>query len=225
MNNLLFAIVFPAAGFTFMFCMLFSNNETTYVNGTIKKFLILPKIFSFVWGALFAGIPWYFLLFPALKQEPIYLIAYIVGLICIFGMMLCFRFLAQRTAYGNEILGKIKGFKNFLETAEKDRLEALVNENPTYFYDILPYTYVLGVSDTWIKKFETINLKAPTWYDSSTSFDMITFSSFMNNTMISAQSAMSSSSSSSSSSGGSSDGSSGGGSSGGGSGGGGGSSW
>ena len=109
---------------------------------------------------------------------------------------------------------------------EKDKLEALVMENPNYFYDILPYTYVLGVSDKWIKKFESISLQAPSWYDSSNGFDVSSFGTFMNSTMVSAQSAMSSSPSSSSD-GFSSDGggSSGGGSSGGGSGGGGGGSW
>ena len=95
-------------------------------------------------------------------------------------------------------------------------------QNPQYFYDILPYAYVLGISDKWIKKFETINLQAPNWYDSNTSFNAITFGSFISNTMNSAHSSMASSPSSSSSSSG---GSSGGGSSGGGSGGGGGGSW
>ena len=116
-------------------------------------------------------------------------------------------------------MGKLKGFKNFLETAEKDKLEAMVMQDPSYFYNILPYTYVLGVSDKWIKKFETISLQAPSWYDSPTGFNVVAFGSFMNNTMTSAQKSMSSSPSSSSG------GSSGGGSSGGGSGGGGGGSW
>ena len=133
-------------------------------------------------------------------------------------MVLCSKYLAKRTEYGNEILGKLKGFKNFLVTAEKDKLEAMVMQDPTYFYNILPYTYVLGVSDKWIKKFESISIQAPNWYDSPNVFDIATFGSFMNNTMTSAQSAMSSSPSSDSSGG-----SSGGGSSGGGSGGGGGS--
>lgn len=30
----------------------------------------------------------------------------------------------------------------------------MVTNNPICFYDILPYTYVLGISDKWIKKFE-----------------------------------------------------------------------
>ena len=96
----------------------------------------------------------------------------------------------------------------------------MVNENPTYFFDILPYTYVLGVSKKWIKKFESISLKAPNWYDNDGTFNYVMFNSFMNNTMRSATTAMSSSPSSSGGGG-----SSGGGFSGGGSGGGGGGSW
>ena len=61
------------------------------------------------------------------------------------------------------MLGKIKGFKNFLETAEKSKLEELVMQNPEYFYNLLPYTYVLGVSNKWIEKFEDIALEAPHW--------------------------------------------------------------
>jgi uncharacterized membrane protein len=138
--------------------------------------------------------------------------------LCVLGLIICLKYLPKRTPYGNQILGKLKGFKNFLETAEKDKLEAMVMQDPSYFYNILPYTYVLGVSDKWIKKFETISLQAPSWYDSPTGFNVTSFGTFMNNTMSSAEQSMSSSPSSSG-------GSSGGGSSGGGSGGGGGGSW
>ena len=61
-----------------------------------------------------------------------------------------------------------------METAEKEKLETLVMENPTYFYDILPYTYVLGISDKWIKKFESIAIEPPQWYG-GTDFNYIRF--------------------------------------------------
>ena len=127
-----------------------------------------------------------------------------------------------RTEFGNKIYGRIIGFKKFLETAEKDQLEHLVMENPAYFYDILPYTYVLGVSDKWIKKFESIAIEPADWYESSATFNIITFNSCLTSAMRTARMSYSSSSGGSSFSGG---GSSGGGSSGGGSGGGGGGSW
>lgn len=188
-------------------------------------FAKLPLLFRVFWLGFtmfhsfffFSSLP----IAEAITTDPIYLLGFIVGLVCLIGMIVCFKLMPKRTPYGNEILGKLRGFKNFLETVEKEKLEAMVMQNPSYFYDILPYTYVLGVSDKWIKKFETISIQEPTWYDSPTAFNIVSFGTFMNSTMVSAQSAMSSSPSSSSSGGSSS----GGGSSGGGSGGGGGGSW
>ncbi len=216
---LIVALLFPGIGFTVMFSMLFGGTKTIYVNGKATHSSIGTKLFGLVWGGMFGGMPWAFTVLPALLQDSTYLIGYIIGVICVLGMVICLKYLPKRTPYGNEMLGKLKGFRNFLETAEKDKLEAMVMQDPTYFYNILPYTYVLGVSDKWIKKFESISLQAPSWYDSPNAFDMMAFGSFMNSTMTSAQSAMSSSPSSDSG------GSSGGGSSGGGSGGGGGGSW
>ena len=70
----------------------------------------------------------------------------------------------KRTKQGHVWLGEIKGFKHFIEVAEKSRLEMLVRENPSYFYHILPYAYVLNVSDVWSKQFESIAIDAPSWY-------------------------------------------------------------
>lgn len=70
----------------------------------------------------------------------------------------------KRTTNGNILLGKILGLKDFIEQAEHERLEMLVHDNPSYFYHILPFAYVLGISDTWSKKFEKINISSPDWY-------------------------------------------------------------
>lgn len=121
----------------------------------------------------------------------------------------------QKTEEGKKLYGRVLGFKNFIETAEKERIEMLVDDNPKYFYNILPYAYILGVTDKWIKKFESIGIAEPDWYNGN-SFDALMLTSDLNNNF--------GRSYSSNSSGGGS-GSSGGGSSGGGSGGGGGSSW
>ena len=204
-SSLLFALLFPGIGFTVLFAMVFGKTK------------IQMKIFGLVWGLGFGGIPWATMVLPALLADPLYLAAYIAGIACVFVMVIMLKLMPKRSAYGNELLGKIKGFKNFLETAEKPKLETLVWQDPAYFYNILPYTYVLGVSDEWIKKFEVIALQPPDWYAGSTAFNMVAFGSFMNSTMSSAATSMASSPSGS--------GSSGGGSSGGGSGGGGGGSW
>jgi len=76
-------------------------------------------------------------------------------------------FMRKRTKRGNELLGRLLGFKNFLERAEKDHIERLVEENPAYFYNVMPYAYVLGVTDKWAKNFEGMALRPPDWYHDS----------------------------------------------------------
>ena len=94
------------------------------------------------------------------------------------------------------MLGKIKGFKQFLTLAEKPKLEELVEENPSYFYDILPYTYVLGVSKKWISKFDDIVTSPPSWYIgvSFDNFSLIALTNSINRSMYSASSSHSPSS-------------------------------
>lgn len=72
-------------------------------------------------------------------------------------------FIKRRSQELVELQGKILGFRNFIELAEVDRINALVEENPKYFYDILPYAYIFGLTDKWIKNFESINMANPDW--------------------------------------------------------------
>ena len=81
---------------------------------------------------------------------------YNLGFLCIPVNIFFSIFMGRYTEYGEEIRAKVAGFKDFLVHVEKDQLESLVNQNPSYFYNILPYTYVLGVSKKWINKFEDI---------------------------------------------------------------------
>jgi uncharacterized membrane protein len=131
----------------------------------------------------------------------------------------------RRTDLGLKYLERLTGFKTFIETAERDRIDMLANKNPQYFYNVLPYALTLGVTDTWAKKFEHVGFRPPEWYESGDSERYFSSSSFASGISSGlsgfAKAVDASRPSSDSSDGGSSDG----GSSGGGSGGGSGSSW
>ncbi len=150
--------------------------------------------------------------------------------------------MTKLTQKGEDIFNGIGGFRSFILTADKLRLEALVSENSTYYYDTLAYAMVLGLTKLWADKFADIEMEPPEWYHAAddlaygrtmSAFSPVAFDQALENSMSSIRSVMVStppsergSSSGSSWSGGSSGGGSfSGGSSGGGGGGGGGRSW
>jgi uncharacterized membrane protein len=204
-ETLIFALVFPGLGILVSVCGVVSS-VANGVASVIKNAII----FFIFWGLFFGGIPMLLVVVPQITLNPIYAVGYVVGIIAVIIQIVFTMLLPKRTEYGMQKYVEVKGFIDFLNMVEKEKLEQMVEEHPNYFYDILPYTYALGVSKKWMKKFESMNLKAPDWYSGSDVFDFAMFNSFMTSTMATASSSMSSS---------------GGGSSGGGSGGGGGGSW
>lgn len=203
-QDMIVAVLFPIIGIIAVFAMIVHDTN------------IVTILFALTWGAGFAGAPIALILWPAIQTKQIFVITFVIGVISVAGVAFFTKIMPKRTPYGTELLGRIEGFKRFLKIAEKDRLEAMVAEDPNYFYDILPYAYVLGVSDEWMEKFESIAVEPPNWYRGHhrTYFNMHQFNHFMRSTMTSASHSMTSSPRSS-----------GGGHSGGGSGGGGGGSW
>ncbi len=86
------------------------------------------------------------------------------------------------------------GFKLYLETAEKYRLQ---NLTPDLFEKYLPYAMIFGIEKKWAKSFETITMQPPTWYgvgavgatagvSTVASFSPVTFSSSFSSSFTSA---------------------------------------
>lgn len=175
-ENMLFMVIFPIIAIHVLRITLKSKNN-------------ISKIFGIIWALGFGGVP-IFIATSDTILNTINIAMIIVGIVSIAIIIILIILMPKRTSYGNEILGKIRGFKRFLETAEKEQLEELVEKNPEYFYNILPYTYVLGISKTWIKKFETIAIQEPNWYISTSQYD---FGKFMESTMLNATRIMTSS--------------------------------
>ena len=116
--------------------------------------------------------------------------------------------MTRRTEYGDRVLEKTLGFREFIKTAEREKLEMMFESNPSYFYSILPYAMVLGLSDKWSAHFEGMSVEPPRWYRGYhySSFSAAAFSSNLNGSFSSLNTSMSSSPSSGGSSGSSSSG-------------------
>lgn len=88
--------------------------------------------------------------------NPSFNILYLVAALANGGTFILTLLMKRKNSTGERIKAKISGFRNYIEVAEKSQIDMFVLKNPNYFYDILPYAYVLGVSKKWINKFENI---------------------------------------------------------------------
>ena len=168
--------------------------------------ILLGVIVSFILGIA-----------PGVKFVP-----FIIGVGTSFVLFIMSALCERKTDWYASVLGKIRGYKDFLEIAEKDRMEALAEEDPEYFYKNLAFAYSLGVTTVYAKNFASLATKPPEWYEGNiyAGGDPVTSMSFLNSMdsmMKSISSSMTSSPSSSGSGGGSFSGGGGGGGGGGGS--------
>ena len=105
-------------------------------------------------------------------MNPKFHIVYYIALASNFITMIFACLMGRKTTYGEQIKAKINGFRNYILVAEKDQIEALVEKDPKYFYNILPYAYVLDVSKKWIdtfgkKNMPNIDLSALEYYENT----------------------------------------------------------
>ena len=140
--------------------MLFLGWMLLLINGFINGAMIVILLEK-IWVALLAGI--------ALTVSVVFI-----------------TLMQARTRRTTDLLGKLLGFRDFIKTAELDRLKLMAEENPSYFYDIMPYAYVFGLSDVWMKKFKDIAVSKPGWYSGRRpvdAWDVYWYSRMMNRCM------------------------------------------
>lgn len=149
-------------------------------NNAFKGRLISFVCFLILIGAIAAGC---MILFIILK---LYFEAFFLLAICVvmFFSVLLSRNIRIYTKEGKEKLGKIIGFKEFIDTAEADRIKTMVEKNPNFYYDVLPYAYVLGVSDKWIKNLDVVQNDYPNIVDKKMLASLIVYSILLSTTSI-----------------------------------------
>lgn len=89
------------------------------------------------------------------------------------GLIILSRYLPAKTKAGGEALMAVRGFKMYLETAEKYTLQ---NLTPDMFEKYLSYAMVFGVEKQWAESFKDIYKGMPDWYQAA---DSSTFNSLV----------------------------------------------
>ena len=91
-------------------------------------------------------------------------IYYIASAILLSLQVLISFWMEKKTQKGMMYEAQVNGFVKYIKTAREEELKEMVMEHPTMFFDILPYTYIFGISKLWINKFSNIEIEKPEWY-------------------------------------------------------------
>ena len=113
--------------------------------------------------------------------------SYSAGLFLATVALLVFGWLMPKKGpFGTAKYAEILGFREFVRTAEIDRLKVLVDENPHYFEETIAYAIVFGLGERWAEKFKDLITEPPEWYDGRNphhSFSTVLFADNMMSSM------------------------------------------
>lgn len=159
--------------FLSVMCLKETSRTTTIIGVVIQLIIIiLMLVYAGVEAKFISGL-----------GSGIY---YIVSAILLSLQVLISFWMEKKTKKGMMYEAQVNGFVKYIKTAREDELKEMVMEHPTMFFDILPYTYIFGISKLWINKFSNIEIEKPEWYTgnvySAMAFGQITTRSNRKNT-------------------------------------------
>ncbi|MBX4198570.1 DUF2207 domain-containing protein [Candidatus Parcubacteria bacterium] len=94
-------------------------------------------------------------------SSSLHVIALGISVFSIGLLMLFMKFNPRLSAEGAIMREQWLGFKLYLETAERYRMQ---NLTPEIFEKYLPYAMIFGIEKKWAQAFESIHMAPPTWY-------------------------------------------------------------
>ena len=128
-------------------------------------------ILKILLGILFAGGVTFISIGTIIGQNQL-LIIYVLELVMIILSIILYVKLPLRTKFGNEYLGQVDGFRLSLLNMNKNQLQEILNNNPNYFYDMVPYASVFGILNEWMSKGKGLITNRPEWHITNEQFDL-----------------------------------------------------
>jgi len=151
----------------------------------------MPLLIKTIIVLFFIVIP-YFTSVLGMGENALTICLSIIEFLIVVAILMLKHNLKKKNDLGDKLHARIKGFRRFIITAEKERIQEMQEKDADYFYHILPYAYIFGVYNKWIKKFEgmvlpkvmgltdgAVNNAATTMSSMSRRIRFYKFSSFM----------------------------------------------
>ncbi len=156
-TNLVIISIFPVVAIVFPKLVLDLPSENDGIpKGSAVRFMMIPFFL------MFGGVPFSVLVSELPASAAIVVTAAFA--VCILNVFFLSKKIDIRSGKQLKYYARICGFKKFLLLAEVRQLEKLVEDDPGYYYNILPYCYVLKITEKLKPKFDRIALDGPAWY-------------------------------------------------------------
>ncbi len=79
-------------------------------------------------------------------------------------LALCAGVMKKKSTRGDEILRITRGFRMFIDKAEKKQIEFYLKEDPLYFDKTIAFAIAFGMAKKWAEHFKGLTLQEPDWY-------------------------------------------------------------
>lgn len=83
-----------------------------------------------------------------------------------FFMMIMTCLMTARAHENARLANRILGMRNFMDSSDPLELVALQNEDPNYYYHMIPYAMQFSQLEQWAGKFKNIKIEPPAWFES-----------------------------------------------------------
>ena len=143
--------------------MLFGILTLTVIDTSLVAKIILSLIF--IGGTVSLNV------YSLLGQDRLFRI-YIIGVILLLIATFIYNRLPLRTKYGNQKMGEVEGFRVSLTNMNEKKLTEIMNDNPNYYYEMIPYVMIFDLLPYWESLGSKIITERPQWHISGEQFTL-----------------------------------------------------
>ena len=114
----------------------------------------------------FIPLAFFFWVFVSTQYMGVYDYAHITLIVAIWTILCLFvlpLFLKKRKAEAQQLYGRMLGFKKFITLAKLPEMERILQDNPDYYFDVLPYCMIMGLSKKLDKQMQNLRVAVPDW--------------------------------------------------------------
>lgn len=115
------------------------------------------------------------MLMPAFRRNRIYLITFLICVLCISAILFFYKYMPKRTLHGTKQYSKIDSFKTFIWANNKKDYEVILSKNENYLYDILAACYTLNLEKDVYQKMKEFEVNKPSWFELKENFTVQKF--------------------------------------------------